>query len=41
LRALYLAACGHGHPDIETAVRDALGVELPTVLSGWRQWGNS
>ena len=41
LRALYLAACGHGHPDIETAVRDTLGVELPTVLAGWVQWGHS
>lgn len=29
LRALYLAACGHGHRDAATAVRDVLGIELP------------
>ncbi|MGZ8801377.1 MAG: peptidase [Mycobacterium sp.] len=38
LKALYLEACGHGHPDVGTAVRDALGVELPVVLAGWRRW---
>ena len=36
LRALYVRACGHGHPDFATAVRDALGAELPAVLTGWR-----
>lgn len=29
LRALYLAACGHGHRDAATAARDVLGIELP------------
>ncbi|AFM17940.1 hypothetical protein Mycch_3191 [Mycolicibacterium chubuense NBB4] len=29
LRQLYVAACGHGHPDAATAVRDVLGTELP------------
>jgi hypothetical protein len=38
LRALYLRACGHGHPDAATAVRDTLGAGLPTVLARWRQW---
>jgi hypothetical protein len=38
LRALYLRACGHGHPDAATAVRDTLGADLPTVLAHWRQW---
>ncbi len=38
LRALYLRACGPGHPDAATAVRDALGTDLPTVLVRWRQW---
>jgi len=38
LRALYLRACGHGHPDSATAVRDTLGADLPTVLSRWWQW---
>lgn len=32
LRALYLAACGHGHSDIATAVRDVLGVDLQDLL---------
>ncbi|MBI5337530.1 MAG: peptidase [Mycolicibacterium rufum] len=29
LRALYVAACGPGHPDAATAVRDVLGIDLP------------
>lgn len=35
LRALYLAACGHGHHDFPTAIRDVLGTDLPAVLDGW------
>jgi hypothetical protein len=38
LRALYLRACGHGHPDAATAVRETLGADLATVLTRWRQW---
>jgi hypothetical protein len=38
LRALYLRACGPGHPDAGTAVRDTLHADLPTVLARWRQW---
>lgn len=38
LRALYLRACGPGHPDAATAVRDALGADLQEVLAGWRHW---
>jgi hypothetical protein len=38
LRALYLAACGHGHPDVATAVRASLGVDETDVLRGWQQW---
>jgi hypothetical protein len=38
LRALYLRACGHGHPDAAIAVRDTLGADLPTVLARWRHW---
>lgn len=38
LRRLYLAAGGMGHSDVATAVRVALGVDLPAVLAGWRQW---
>lgn len=38
LRALYLRACGPGHPNAATAVRDTLGADLPTVLVRWRHW---
>jgi hypothetical protein len=38
LRTLYLRACGPGHPDTATAVRDTLGVDLQEVLTRWRQW---
>lgn len=38
LRTLYLAACGPGHADVETAVRDTLGADLPEVVSTWRRW---
>ena len=38
LRALYLNACGAGHPDVETAVRETLGADLDEVLTRWRQW---
>jgi hypothetical protein len=41
LRALYLRACGHGHPDAATAVRDILGADLDAVLTRWRQWLSS
>ncbi len=38
LRALYVRACGHGHPDLAAAVHDALGTDLPGVLTRWRMW---
>src|SRR5262245_46179051 len=38
LRALYVRACGPGHPDVATAVRETLGADLQTVLLRWRQW---
>jgi hypothetical protein len=38
LRALYVHACGPGHPDAATAVRDTLGGSLDEVLAGWRHW---
>lgn len=38
LRALYVRACGHGHPDVATAVRETLGADLDAVLGRWRQW---
>jgi hypothetical protein len=38
LRALYVRACGHGHPDLAAAVHDTLGSDLPALLTAWRQW---
>ncbi|MEO8813790.1 MAG: hypothetical protein ABI307_14365 [Mycobacterium sp.] len=36
LRELYLAACGVGHADLPTAVREALGTDLTDLLARWR-----
>lgn len=38
LRRLYVAACGHGHGDTATAIRDVLGADLERVLVAWRTW---
>lgn len=38
LRALYVEACGPGHHDVATAVRDTLGADLDEVLAAWRHW---
>lgn len=38
LRAFYVRACGPGHPDVATAVRDTLGADLDEVVAGWRHW---
>lgn len=38
LRELYLRACGPGHPDVATAVREVLGADLDVVVAGWRRW---
>lgn len=38
LRALYVRACGPGHPDIAAAVQDTLGTDLAGVLAAWRLW---
>ncbi|KWX21091.1 peptidase [Mycolicibacterium wolinskyi] len=38
LRALYVRACGIGHPDVATAVRDTLGADIDEVVAGWRRW---
>jgi hypothetical protein len=38
LRELYLAACGAGHTDPATAVRDVLGIGLPELLADWQRW---
>ena len=38
LRRLYDRACGPGHGDFGTAVRQALGVEPPQVRQQWANW---
>lgn len=38
LRALYLAACGVGHADLPTAVRDVLRTDTDGLVAGWQQW---
>lgn len=38
LRKLYLTACGTGHPDQATAIRESLGADPPQVLAAWRAW---
>ncbi|BBY83240.1 peptidase [Mycolicibacterium pulveris] len=38
LRELYSHACGHGHPDTATALRDALGEQPRTVMARWQSW---
>lgn len=38
LRELYLRACGPGHPDPATAVRETLHEDIDEVLAQWRRW---
>jgi hypothetical protein len=38
LRLLYARACGPGHGDFGTAVRQALGADLPEVARRWASW---
>jgi hypothetical protein len=38
LRKLYVTACGPGHPDQATAIKQALGTDTPQVVAGWRAW---
>lgn len=38
LRKLYVEACGTGHPDPGTAIKDTLGVDTAHVLAAWRVW---
>lgn len=38
LRELYLRACGPGHPDVPTAMRQTLGADPDAVVAGWRHW---
>ena len=41
LRRLYLRACGPGHPDLATAVRQALDTDLTDLEARWAVWLNS
>jgi hypothetical protein len=41
LRSLYVAACGVGHADVDTAVRETLHADVTEVLAGWRRWARS
>ena len=41
LRRLYLRACGPGHPDLATAVHQALGTDVTEVQARWAVWLNS
>jgi hypothetical protein len=38
LRKLYITACGPGHPDQATAIRETVGLDGPKVLAAWRAW---
>jgi len=40
LKDLYLAACGVGHADVPTAVRDVLGTDPAGLLVRWHEWLN-
>jgi hypothetical protein len=38
LRAFYRAACGVGHADVVSALRDALGIDYGGVFARWKEW---
>jgi len=38
LRAFYRAACGVGHADVVSALRDALGTDYGGVFARWKEW---
>ena len=38
LRELYHRACGPGHSDVATAVRQTLSADLDEVVADWRRW---
>ena len=38
LRRLYIRACGPGHGNLDTAVRDALGTDLADLQAQWAGW---
>lgn len=38
LAGFYRAACGVGHVDVPSAVRDVLGTDMAGLLAHWQQW---
>ncbi|TLH66036.1 hypothetical protein C1S80_09285 [Mycolicibacterium aubagnense] len=38
LRRLYLTACGIGHPDLDTALVDTLGLGRDATTAAWQRW---
>ncbi|MCX8561013.1 peptidase [Mycolicibacterium mucogenicum] len=38
LRRLYLAACGAGHPDLDTALTATLGADRDALTVAWQRW---
>lgn len=38
LRQLYRGACGVGHTDVPTAVKDVLGTDTADLVARWQQW---
>ncbi|MFL0240755.1 peptidase [Mycobacterium sp. SMC-17] len=38
LRRLYLAACGAGHPDLDTALTATLGTDRDALTAAWQRW---
>lgn len=38
LRALYEAACGDHHIDVQSAVHEVLGADDAAILADWRRW---
>ncbi|MUL65328.1 hypothetical protein BOO86_12695 [Mycobacterium sp. CBMA 234] len=38
LRKLYLTACGAGHPDLDIALADTLGLDRDALTAAWQRW---
>lgn len=38
LRELYVAACGIGRVDVDSAIRRVLGIDVPGLLPRWQHW---
>ena len=38
LRAFYVAVCGSGHADLDSAIRGVLGTDYGGLFTQWKQW---